>query len=379
MRASACLEGRMPADCLVIGAGLSGLYAAFGLQRRGVRCTVLEARERLGGRILSVAGPGGSAHFDLGPAWVWPEFQPLISALTRELGIALFPQYTTGDALYEAPDQPHPLRMNGESPNARSWRPVGGMSRLIEALAARLPAGAILAGRRVVELRRLGQRVEALTLTPDGRKERHAATLIVSALPPRLLVENVHFEPALPDALYRHFATTPTWMAAHAKFLAFYDTPFWREAGLSGEVFSRRGPLAEIYDASPMQGGPFALFGFFKVPAPVRRQWGRGILAAQCLAQLQRLFGDAALAPVSWEIRDWSDDPLTATPADAIAPAGHPAYGLPEGLEAAWDGRLLFAGSENASEQGGYLEGALEAAALAVERAQTVLRHQGRE
>ncbi|APZ41773.1 flavin monoamine oxidase family protein [Acidihalobacter ferrooxydans] len=358
----------MKYDCLILGGGLSGLYGALRLQQRGLRGVVLEARERLGGRILGFAPAGSNIRFDLGPAWVWPEFQPLIAGLTRELGVELFAQQTTGAVLYEDPNLPAAQRIDGPSPNAHSWRMAGGAIRLIEALAARLPDEAILTDRRVVELHRRPDGVEARTVTADRRKETFVATQIVSTLPLRLLADSVQFEPALPAEHRRHFAATPTWMAAHAKFLAFYATPFWREAGLSGEVFSRRGPLTEIYDASPAQGGPYALFGFFGLPANARRQLGRDALTMRSLAQLQRLFGDAALAPTGWEIKDWSDDPLTATPADALAPAGHPAYGLPDALRTAWDGRLLFAGSEASAGHGGYLEGALEAAAAACER-----------
>lgn len=354
----------MDYDCLILGAGLSGLYASLQLQQRGLRCTVLEARDRPGGRILA-ASPDGDTRFDLGPAWLWPEFQPLIAGLTQTLCVELFAQQTGGAALYEDPNQPAPLRIDGESPNAHSYRIAGGTFRLIEALVERLAPDTILTGRRVVELRQQPDGIGVRTLETDGSERRYAAAHVVSTIPLRLLADCVRFAPALPARHTETFAATPTWMAAHAKFLAFYDAPFWREAELSGEVFSRRGPLTEIYDASPARGAPYALFGFFGLPAHARRTLGREALAVRSLEQLQRLFGDAALQPRGWEIKDWSEDALTATADDALPPAGHPAYGLPEALRTAWGGRLLFAGSEAAADHGGYLEGALEAAAAA--------------
>lgn len=355
----------MEYDGLILGAGLSGLYAALQLQQRGLRCAVLEARERLGGRILGFAPADGAMRFDLGPAWLWPEFQPLIAGLTRALGIELFAQQTEGAALYEDPNQPAPLRIDGESPNAHSYRVAGGTVRLIEALAKQATPGSIHTGRRIAALHRRPDGIEARTAGAGGHEEIFRAPWVVSTIPLRLFAERVRCEPALPEAYLRNFAATPTWMAAQAKFLALYDAPFWREAGLSGEVFSRRGPLTEIYDASPARGGPYALFGFFGLPANARRTLGRAELTARSLEQLRRLFGDAALEPRGCEIKDWSEDPLTATAADAVPPAGHPAYGLPDALRSAWDGRLLFAGSEAAAGHGGYLEGALEATAAA--------------
>src|SRR3546814_5242306 len=64
---------------------------------------------------------------------------------------------------------------------------------------------------------------------------------------------------------------TATCMAPHAKYVAIYDAPFWREQGLSGEVRSARGPMGEIHDAS-MPGGSAALFGFLGVPARTRSE-----------------------------------------------------------------------------------------------------------
>jgi monoamine oxidase len=124
---------------------------------------------------------------------------------------------------------------------------------------------------------------------------------------------------------------------------------------------SRRGPLAEIHDASGPDEAPAALFGFLGVPAPQRR--GReDDLRAAALQQLARIFGADAAAPVTTALMDWAAHPETATDADAVPPAGHPAYGLPPALMGTWEGRLHFASTETASDMGGLMEGALASA-----------------
>lgn len=96
-------------------------------------------------------------------------------------------------------------------------------------------------------------------------------------------------------------------MAPHAKYLAVYDKPFWREQGLSGEARSARGPMGEIYDAS-IPGGSAALFGFLGVPAAVRRSVPEEALLSHCRAQFARLFGPQAATPQAEFIKDWAQD-----------------------------------------------------------------------
>ncbi len=60
----------MDTDILIIGAGLSGLNLAHRLTSVGRDVILLEARDRVGGRALSVKHK--DAVFDLGPAWYWP-------------------------------------------------------------------------------------------------------------------------------------------------------------------------------------------------------------------------------------------------------------------------------------------------------------------
>ncbi|MCK5098663.1 MAG: NAD(P)/FAD-dependent oxidoreductase, partial [Desulfobacteraceae bacterium] len=66
-------------DTLIIGGGLSGIYAAWLLSQRNKPFVLLEARPHTGGRILSKEHQG--FFFDLGPSWYWPSINPKIVQL----------------------------------------------------------------------------------------------------------------------------------------------------------------------------------------------------------------------------------------------------------------------------------------------------------
>jgi monoamine oxidase len=275
-----------------------------------------------------------------------------MAQLIDDLGLHAFPQHAAGDPCFEdAQGEVH--RGMGFASMEGSFRVAGGMAALIKGLAARLPAERLNLACPV-----LGVTSKGAVLLADGGtcEARH----IVLALPPRVAAR-LRFDPALPPAVVRGLEAIPTWMAGHAKFVAVYDRPFWRDGGLSGDAISRRGPLAEIHDASGPDGSPAALFGFLGVAAAQRTGLGPQIEAA-ALAQLARIFGSGALSHLATAIRDWTRDPETATDRDQTPPQGHPAYGLPPLLQGLWEGRLHFASTETASEMGGLMEGALVSA-----------------
>lgn len=85
-----------PFDAVVIGAGLSGLCAARRLRDAGLRVSVVEARDRVGGRTLSRRL--GEDVVDLGAQWIGPT-QRRIAKLADELGVETFPQRHDGDKI----------------------------------------------------------------------------------------------------------------------------------------------------------------------------------------------------------------------------------------------------------------------------------------
>jgi monoamine oxidase len=88
-------------DVAVIGAGLAGLVTAREVAAAGLGVTVLEARDRVGGRVLNAALPGADGEIaEAGGQYVGPG-QDLILGLIGELGLDTFPTYDTGDKIAE--------------------------------------------------------------------------------------------------------------------------------------------------------------------------------------------------------------------------------------------------------------------------------------
>ncbi len=344
-------------DTVIAGGGLCGLALASGLKGR---LALFEARMRLGGRILSVQC--GGQRVDLGPTWFWPEMQPRMSRMVSELGLESFPQHESGTVLHLKDAENEPSRIRFEDLHGGAYRLVGGMMSLVEALAASMPDDTVRLGRELVAARDRIDHVELVFRSGDGAEIVHCRQAVL-AIPPRLLAEKVVFEPGLDERTLAAMRDTQTWMAAQAKAVVGYETPFWRMNGDSGNAFvsHAQAVLGEIFDACDEKGHA-ALGGFFSLSSGFRASVDPESMKLLISSQMTQLFGIQAGTGETL-IQDWAKEPYTCSRLDLSPAGGHPEYGDQSLCLPLWEGKLFLGGSETAGYGGGYMEGALESAA----------------
>ncbi|MDE3201891.1 MAG: FAD-dependent oxidoreductase [Acidobacteriota bacterium] len=356
----------MQTEVAIIGGGLAGLYAGKLLHSRGISFTLIEARERLGGRILTRDEEGTPTDdgFDLGPSWFWPEIQPRLAALVHELGLATFSQHNEGEVIFERMSRETPWRYRATQQEPQSLRIAGGTGMLIRALEKQIPGDSILVGTRVRQMILAANEVSLSISKVDGTAHTLTAKQVIAAVPPRLLAK-LAFSPGMDSVTEQRWKETATWMAPHAKFFAIYERAFWRDAGLSGTAQSLVGPLGEIHDATTASGKA-ALFGFPSVGADARAAMGESAFAKSCLEQFARLYGPEARHPRATLFKDWAADSLTATSDDRNG-GTHPKPFAAPWVNGDWQHFLSLGGSETSGTEPGYMAGAVSAAERAVD------------
>ena len=349
-------------DTLIIGGGLSGIYAAYRLAQRDESFVVLEARERLGGRILSPEHQGFFT--DLGPSWYWPAIHPQMAQLIQSLGLEGYRQFEEGYGRFQNPGGAVQT-VSGYANEPLSWRLAGGMIALITKLCEEIPENAIRLNHPVCNIERnaTGACVSVGELEKAPQVQFNARKIIL-ALPPRLAAATILFTPDLSPELTQAMLKIGTWMAGQAKFYALYEEPFWRRANLSGQAFSQCGPMGEIHDGSNHDQGPYGLTGFVGIPAAQRHN--QTLLIEAICSQLAQIYGEPASKPTALFYKDWAREEYTATDLDQPPMYVHPLYHPPANQTSFWNDIIHFAGTETASQHGGYLEGALTAAERAV-------------
>lgn len=321
----------MKRKVIIIGAGLSGIYLSYLLEDK-YDITILEARERTGGRIFS------HGSHDMGPSWIWSH-QKNILKLLSELRLELFSQYKEGYALYDAKEK---VEIFHPQPSAPSARLRGSLSTLIQMLVKKLTHTKIYLSQEVLSIKQSDAGVFLRTAT-----NTYEADYVISTLPPRLCAA-LEYEPKLPDMLKEKMLQTQTWMGNSMKCVIEFESAFWRERGLSGFMFSNQGPIGEMHDACTQEKA--ALFGF------VHSNILMDTFVEDVSAQLMRVFDIEKEEILKIYFVDWKAEKFTSSTVDAKPLSAHPSYGIDT---SSYKERVFFSSTEFSGEEGGYLEGAV--------------------
>jgi monoamine oxidase len=429
---------------VIVGAGYAGLTAAEVLIEAGLEATVLEARDRVGGRVHTETLAGGLA-IDHGGQWAG-RTQYRLTALAQRHGVATFPTYDEGDNLsvrgdaiarYKGPipnDKPEvgadeiaalleldlmAMQVSTEAPweapdaeemdsiTAHSWirdnveneearhgmrllveavfsaeprdlsllhllfylRSGGGSTKLLTvaggAQESRFTGGAQQVANRIAE--RLGQNVrlscpvERVSYSTDGVTvsgagfEVHGRRAVIAVPPP--LGARIDWSPRLPLDHQQIFQRVP--MGCVIKVHVVYDRPFWRDAGLSGQVVADSGIIKVVFDNSPADASRGVLLAF--IEGDDARAWADRSQAdrrKETLRALVKFFGPAAANPDAYYEKSWAAEPYSLGCYAGVFPPGvWTTFG--KALRVPVE-TVHWAGTETATEWMGYIDGAVQ-------------------
>ena len=335
-------------EVIIIGAGLSGLSTAYQLKKEKIRYKILEAQNRLGGRIETIFGHQETP-MEMGATWFSKEHKN-VQHLLSEINIGHFEQSNGGIALFETlsfePAQQYFVPANNHS----AYRVQGGTNQIIEALHQQIGPENVVLNTKIVEVIEQG---DQLKIT-DQLQNNYFCKYLIIAVPPKLLINSLRIIPALPSTLQDVMQNTQTWMSGSAKFSVEYKYPFWKNKGFSGSVYSHSGLATEIYDHSNFEDTKYALKGFLNGSAnhysPEERQ-------KKVVAQLTHYFGPEAKDFESYHDKIWTDTYIQPDQDHFLPPHqnnGHALY-----HESYLNNKLYLTGTETSTLFSGYMEGAI--------------------
>jgi monoamine oxidase len=173
---------RVEADVCIVGAGYTGMTAALRLAEAGIDVAVVEARDRIGGRVWTERRPDG-VWIDRGAAWLGPYHERAL-ALAAELGVATYPTFNEGEHVYMKNGRAHtytglvPLKMG-----IPALVNMGIVLKLLDRAVARVPVEAPweAPGAASIDRRSAASWVDSRLRFPS-RTAREAVWLVISDL-----------------------------------------------------------------------------------------------------------------------------------------------------------------------------------------------------
>ncbi|WP_298426344.1 NAD(P)/FAD-dependent oxidoreductase [uncultured Kordia sp.] len=333
---------QITATYIIVGAGLSGLTTAYALHQQGeTDIIILEARDRIGGRILTKDG------IDFGATW-FQNHHEHVTTILDHLHIKKFHQYSEGKSVlvYNSMAPAHYFENDPSYPAA--YRIAGGSLAMIQALAT-IHQERIYTNTKVSHI----EEIENQIVLTTNQGEFKAAKVIVT-VPPRI-ASQITFTPKLSNSLMKSMENTHTWMSNAMKVGLTFKKPFWKAKQMSGTLIGQIGCVTELYDHCCAKEETFALMGFvneaLRDVSPEERK-------SRILEHLQKYLGNEVLEYLTYEEKDWSQDVFTNT--DAVKSIYmSPRYGNPAFQETYLNNKLLFSGAETSPIHGGYMDGAI--------------------
>ncbi|MER8806418.1 flavin monoamine oxidase family protein [Mesorhizobium australicum] len=412
-------------DVVIVGAGFTGLSAALELKRAGVGFLLLEARDRVGGRVEAMWN-GLGERIDSGGQFLC-EDMPQLMELAQARGRTFVETYVEGDFItypsmsvgraertYQA-SMAIRERMNSIEPNdpaiagstVAEWlerqddvgEAKAAFRSMIEGLwclaLEKVPLWYLIDNDRritneVPELQyslretmqsladdlaedlgdraRLGEPVIGIEYGPAGVRVVSSNSVIEArevlvAVPPATAAK-LDFTPALPAALETALGAWES--GAVIKVLVRYPKPFWRERDLSGMVMWRDLPGLFACDAS-RDPDHAALVVFVGGPLALRwHELGESDLRRQVTRKLVEALGAEAADVLDFSRRDWTHDRWSGGAySDVIVDVS--ARGAERTILAGAP-PVHFASSELSPSFPGYVEGAIVAGRIAARR-----------
>ncbi|MCA3740167.1 FAD-dependent oxidoreductase [Phenylobacterium sp.] len=217
---------------------------------------------------------------------------------------------------------------------------------------------------------RLGDPVERIVASENEVSARTSsgatfrAQSVIVALPPAVAA-GIVFEPELPP---RRLCVQRRYIPfSRLKFHVVYQTPFWRDAGFSGNV---SGPNFSTFDGTASDDNA-VIVGFFGAREALDIwRWPKRDRARLAIDRLETILGARAKSAMHYEDRFWLDEPFSHGCVAAPGPGVWTNFGsaLREPV-----GRIIWAGSETALSMPGQIEGAIQSGKSAADSALCVI------
>jgi len=174
---------RHEADVIIVGAGLSGMIAARKVLEAGLTPLILEADERVGGRILTQEAIPG-VPVELGAQWIGDTHQRMFR-LAAELGVQTYPQYDEGETSYDLAGSGVLRENEFHARFAAELKELELVLRHLDLLAVDVPVDAPWQAPRALEWDAVtaGAWYDAQGLTPVARTLLEICTVGILAVP----------------------------------------------------------------------------------------------------------------------------------------------------------------------------------------------------